>query len=224
MERLIVFALLKFFSLAYAESFQEISYEPDTPIFNLIYGQKYQNPTLQTSSIVNKDLPTFKEIFDENDVLEISEPPIEEVSSFQKFRNILYNIKLAFYDFVDVTLIRAFVDLGFDGMSPQKRLPVRGRSDLKLKKNENLRRLLTFLMAAIMDKQDCRYRTLCELGNLIQPVKGKSLVFVIFNSIIPKNWTKARESLKVFERGAIETNSCEVYQCSEDRPTVVERL
>ena len=48
--------------------------------------------------------------------------------------------------------------------------------------------------------------------------------FRIFNSIIPKNWTKARESLKVFERGAIETNSCEVYQCSEDRPTVVERL
>ena len=100
MERLIVFALLKFFSLAYAnaESFQEISYEPDTPIYNLIYGEKYKNPTLQTSSIVNKDLPTFKEIFDENDVLEISEPPIAEVSSFQKFRNILYNIKLAFYD------------------------------------------------------------------------------------------------------------------------------
>ena len=99
MERLIVFALLKFFSLAYAnaESFQEISYEPDTPIYNLIYGQKYQNPTLQTSPIVNKDLPTFKETY-ENDVLEISETPIEEVSSFQKFRNILYNIKLAFYD------------------------------------------------------------------------------------------------------------------------------
>ena len=99
MERLIVFALLKFFSLANAnaESFQEISYEPDTPIYNLIYGQKYQNPTLQTSPIVSKDVPTFKETYD-NDVLEISEPPIEEVSSFQKFRNLLHNIKLAFYD------------------------------------------------------------------------------------------------------------------------------
>ena len=99
MERLIVFALLKFFSLANAnaESFQEISYEPDTPIYNLIYGQKYQNPTLQTSPLVSKDVPTFKETYD-NDVLEISEPPIEEMSSFQKFRNILYNIKLAFYD------------------------------------------------------------------------------------------------------------------------------
>ena len=34
--------------------------------------------------------------------------------------------KVAF-SVVDVTLIRAFVDLGFDGMSPQKRLPVRVR-------------------------------------------------------------------------------------------------
>ena len=30
--------------------------------------------------------------------------------------NILYSV-------VDVNLIRAFVDLGFDGMSPKKRLP-----------------------------------------------------------------------------------------------------
>ena len=35
-------------------------------------------------------------------------------------------VKVAF-SVVDVTLIRAFVDLGFDGMSPQKRLPVRVR-------------------------------------------------------------------------------------------------
>ena len=37
--------------------------------------------------------------------------------------------KVAF-SVVDVTLIRAFVDLGFDGMSPQKRLPVRVRECL----------------------------------------------------------------------------------------------
>ena len=96
MERLIFFGLLKFFSLTNAESFQEISYEPDTPIYNLIYSEKYQNP-LQTAPTVNKDLATFKEIYD-NDVLGLIEPPIEEISSFQQFRNILYNIKLALYD------------------------------------------------------------------------------------------------------------------------------
>lgn len=34
------------------------------------------------------------------------------------FNNIHYSV-------VDVTLIRAFVDLGFDGMSPQERLPTK---------------------------------------------------------------------------------------------------
>ena len=34
-------------------------------------------------------------------------------------------ISIYFILVVDVTLIRAFVDLGFDGLSPQQRIPIR---------------------------------------------------------------------------------------------------
>ena len=54
---------------------------------------------------------------------------------------------------------------------------LQGRSDLK-RDNENIRKLITFLMAGIIGKQDCRNRCLCEIGDLIEPVKGKALIFV----------------------------------------------
>ena len=98
---------------------------------------------------------------------------------------------------MDVTLIRAFVDLGFDGMSPQKRLPtkvgsaqysethlililiMKGRVGTPLpKKDERKRKLLTFILGGFLGEQECSSRALCEIGKLLETVKGKSLVFM----------------------------------------------
>ena len=80
---------------------------------------------------------------------------------------------------VDVTLIRAFVDLGFDGMSPKKRLPTKGRVGNQVpKKQERTRQLLTFIFGGLLGEQDCSSRALCEIGRLLEPVKGKSLILM----------------------------------------------
>ena len=55
---------------------------------------------------------------------------------------------------------------------------MKGRTDGKTKENEIIRRTLTFMFGGILGKQDCASRTLCEIGSLFEPVKGKSLIFM----------------------------------------------
>ena len=54
-----------------------------------------------------------------------------------------------------------------------------GRSDTPPEKgNTALRNMLTYVLAGLMGKEDCKHRLLCELGNLIQPVRGKAVLFM----------------------------------------------
>lgn len=79
---------------------------------------------------------------------------------------------------MDVALIRAFVDLAFDGISPKKRLSPQSRSDLSQpKENEGLRKLATYGLGAAFNKQSCMDRLLCQTGDLLSGIKGKALVF-----------------------------------------------
>ena len=48
----------------------------------------------------------------------------------------------------------------------------------KAKSNQALRNMMTYIVAGVMGKEDCKHRLLCELGNLIQPVKGKAILFM----------------------------------------------
>ena len=82
-----------------------------------------------------------------------------------------------FFLVLDVALIRACVDLAFDGLSPKKRLTPSSRSDLP-KKNEGVRSMLTYILAGIVGKQECFKRALCEMGNIFSEVKGKALAFM----------------------------------------------
>ena len=78
---------------------------------------------------------------------------------------------------LDVALIRACVDLAFDGLSPQRRLTPSSRSDLP-KKNEGMRSMVTYILAGIVGKQECGRRALCQMGNIFSEVKGKALAFM----------------------------------------------
>ena len=78
----------------------------------------------------------------------------------------------------DVALIRALVDLAFDGLSPTQRRPPQSRTDLMPKKNEGLRSFVTFTVGGILGKQDCMNRALCHFGNLFTDIKGKALGFM----------------------------------------------
>ena len=56
---------------------------------------------------------------------------------------------------------------------------LQGRTDVKKgKSNAALRNMVTYVVAGIMGEEDCKHRLLCELGNLIQPVKGTAILFM----------------------------------------------
>lgn len=56
---------------------------------------------------------------------------------------------------------------------------LQGRTDVKKEKsNAALRNMVTYVLAGVMGKEDCKHRLLCELGNLIQPVKGTAILFM----------------------------------------------
>ena len=56
---------------------------------------------------------------------------------------------------------------------------LQGRTDVeKEKSNAALRNMVTYVLASVMGKEDCKHRLLCELGNLIQPVKGTAILFL----------------------------------------------
>ena len=46
------------------------------------------------------------------------------------------------------------------------------------KKDERKRKLLTFILGGFLGEQECSSRALCEMGKLLETVKGKSLVFM----------------------------------------------
>ena len=79
---------------------------------------------------------------------------------------------------MDVALIRACVDLAFDGLSPQARLTPLSRSGNLPKENAGLRNMVTYLLAGMVGKQECFNRALCQVGDLITDIKGKSLAFM----------------------------------------------
>ena len=78
----------------------------------------------------------------------------------------------------DVALIKACVDLAFDGFSSQRRSKPQSRTDVKEKRDEGLRTFLTQIVAGVLGKQNCLNRSICEIGNLFTVVKGKSLGFM----------------------------------------------
>jgi len=205
------------------------------PFYSLIFSEKFPPTISGRSSLDSQDIRT-------NEIsVEKEKPPFlprvfipaknkgnakiekEEDSTFQRVMRIARNLKMALYDFADVTLIRSVVDLGFDGFSPQER--IKGRSDTPPEKgNTALRNMLTYVLAGLMGKEDCKHRLLCELGNLIKPVRGKAVLFIMFDTVIPRSWTEFRTSVKVFENGTLGKSSCSIYKCDHEKHTVVERL
>ena len=68
--------------------------------------------------------------------------------------------------------------MAFDGLTPQVRLSPLARSDVLPKENEEMRNFITYGLSGMVGKQECLNRALCQLGDLIAEVKGKSIAFM----------------------------------------------
>jgi len=128
--------LLLALSLAQLSSSQSQQNSANIPFYSLIFSEKFP-PTMGGSSPEAQDIRTNEISYKKKEflpsvfipaknkgLLKIEETEKETPSTFEQVMGIGRNLKMAFFDFADVTLIRSVVDLSFDGLSPQERLKV----------------------------------------------------------------------------------------------------
>jgi len=143
-------------------------------------------------------------------------PLLPTKSRFQEIQDFVQNLRDAFFDFVDVPLLRAMVDLYFDGASPRGRIQ-QDALPTQRPKNEGIRRFLTTLTAGMFGKQQCWDKLLCKMGELIGTVRGKNIFFLIVERTVPESWPRTRSALSTAKQGATDKQYCHRYECNDQR-------
>ena len=82
------------------ESYQEISYEKNTPFYNLIFSEKFppSAPALETKLKVFESAKTRKDKLPTRNSLLKYQKKDEHLSAAQTILSVFKNLKLAFYD------------------------------------------------------------------------------------------------------------------------------
>lgn len=129
---------------------------------------------------------------------------IEAKLDYSSLKGTLYNIGQAFYDFVDVAMVRSLVDLYMN----KRNKPAIARSELIFKgeakvnpREEKVRDGLTSILGGIMGKQQCWEKMFCGIGEMGKSISGTSVAFLILKSSVPSTWTKTRQTIDLIKQG-----------------------
>ncbi|CAB4058562.1 unnamed protein product [Lepeophtheirus salmonis] len=128
--------------------------------------------------------------------------------SYEGLKKILQGLS----EFIDLKLIHSGVNLAFDTMAEDpSENSVYSRIGEPSPEDEVLRRGITTVIGALMNKQECWIKTACIIGDYSRTLKIKEFLIIVAKKIAPPEWKK---TMDVFVSASNNETDCRTFLCS----------